>query len=70
MQRVRKAREALAARLRNDPAVRMIDIGRTGDELALRIHVDPRASPAMRAAFPSRMLGIPVIVIAADYRPE
>jgi hypothetical protein len=70
MQRARKVRDALAAQFLGDPAVRMIDIAKADERIAVRIHVDPRASPAACTAFPEHMNGIPVIVIAADYRPE
>ncbi len=70
MQRARKAREALAARYLGDPAVKLIDLGKAGGVIAVRIHVDPHAPPSALAAFPDRVNGVPVIVVAADYRPE
>ncbi len=70
LQRVRKARQALAARLLGDPTVRMIDIGKAGGALAVRIHVDPHAPPSAKAAFPDQVNGVPVIVVVADYRPQ
>ncbi|MCC6714373.1 MAG: hypothetical protein IT496_04020 [Gammaproteobacteria bacterium] len=70
LQRARKARQALAARFLGDPAVRMIDIGKVGGAIAVRIHVDPHAPPSARAAFPDRVNGVPVIVVAADFQPE
>ncbi len=70
MQRARVARRSLAARFLGDPAVRMIDIGTVGGVVAVRIHVDPQAPPAARAAFPDHVNGVPVIVVAADFQPE
>lgn len=70
MQRARKARETLAAQFLDEPLVTMIDISKTGGAVTVRIHLNPRAPRAARPAFPEEMYGIPVIVVAADYRPE
>lgn len=69
-QRARKARQALAARFLGDPAVRMIDIGKAGGVIAVRIHVDPHAPPSALTTFPDHVNGVPVIVVVADYRPQ
>lgn len=70
LQRARKARQVLAARFLGDPAVRMIDIGKAGGVIAVRIHVDPHAPPSALTAFPDHVNGVPVIVVVADYRPQ
>ncbi len=70
MQRAREARETLAAQFLDDPMVTMIDISKTGGAVTVRIHLNPRAPRSARAAFPEKLYGIPVIVVAADYRPE
>lgn len=71
------AREELTRRFIDHPAISLIEIGlepaieagQAGDRLEIRIHV--RQPDAWRApALPDEMNGIPIRVIAGDYRLE
>lgn len=77
--RLKRARDKLVAQYIYYPDVTLIDIGypleddREIKELVLRIHVKERwmkASPEQRTAFPEEVDGIPVIVMAGDYKLE
>jgi len=77
--RLRRALHKLAERYLADPDVSLIDIGlrpegnRFTEEVVLRIHVRRRwlrAAPGARTEFPNELDGLPVIVMAADYKPQ
>jgi hypothetical protein len=65
-----EARDKLAARLLDHPAVSLIDIGleEDGEGLVLRVHL--RADPATVPEIPAELDGIPVRVIRGEYYPE
>lgn len=77
MDQARRAQAKLANRLLRYPQVQLIDIGyppgiraeEAGDELVLRVHLQ-RLGDKNALPIPAEVDGIPVYVIAADYRLE
>jgi hypothetical protein len=68
--RAERARDELVAQVLDHPQVSMVDIGvqEDGESPLLRVHV--RGDSAGLADFPTEIDGIPVCVVAGDYRPE
>jgi hypothetical protein len=68
--RVERARDELAAQVLGDPHVSLVDIAlhEDGESPLLRVHV--RGEAADLAGLPTEIDGIPVQVVAGDYRPE
>lgn len=78
MQRARRARDMLADRFINHPAVTLIGIGlspttetTTGTSgIVLKIHVRPdwaESQPDLHTVFPAEIDGFPVLVIPGEY---
>jgi hypothetical protein len=67
---VERARDELAAQVLGHPQVSMVDIGldEDGESPLLRVHV--RGEPSDFGGLPTEIDGIPVQVVAGDYRPE
>ncbi len=74
VEKARKAREALVRQLLPNPDISLIDIGYDPEEsgsrrLVLRVHTR-RALDAPALGIPEEVDGIPVRVLAGDYRLE
>lgn len=74
MRRARQALDILVQTYIHHPEVSMIDMGfdrhpSGGDQVVLRVHVrQPSAVEALQ--LPTEIDGIPIRIIAGDYRPE
>jgi hypothetical protein len=74
MRRARQALDILVQTYIHHPDVSMIDMGfdrdpSGGDQIVLRVHVrQPSAAKALQ--LPTEIDGIPVRIMAGDYRPE
>jgi hypothetical protein len=74
LQRARQALDILVQTYIHHPDVSMIDMGfdrhpSGGDQIVLRVHVR-RSSAAETLQLPTEIDGIPIRIMAGDYRPE